>query len=194
MNNRVLGLLALIGAPTLGICSYLESVYPQLKNTWFYGVWGIVYMSAWICSLLVMQRLQATGSSRFGKAILKIAIGSLILANFSNVYAGLFPGDRPLLFIILDAFWPISNLLMLVIGITVIVKKGLSGWRRYVPLFVGLWLPTMLVLMITLGRVGTVGTISSFYSAIAWSLLAISVLIESNLKQATTGRLIYQAY
>jgi hypothetical protein len=142
----------------------------------FYGTWGIIYITAWMCSIRGLQRLNATGRTKFGKVLLWIMMGALLLANLSNVYQIVAPGVKSALFLILDSFWPLSNLLMLVVGITVIVAKQLKGWRRFVPLLVGLWFPVLVVCMNIFGRAGISGTIAAVYSATAWSLLAISVL------------------
>jgi hypothetical protein len=119
--------------------------------------------------------VKATGKTKFGKAILWIVLNTLLLANLSNLYQIVSPGSRSGLFLILDFFWPVSNLLMLVIGITVVAAKQVKGWQRFMPLLVGLWFPVVIVCMNLFGRAGVTGTIAGVYSAIAWSLLAIMI-------------------
>jgi hypothetical protein len=75
---------------------------------------------------------------------------------------------------------------MLVVGIAVIRAKGLQSWRRYVPLLVGCWFPVLIICMNVFGRDGVTGTISSYYSAIAWSLMAIAILTAK--KEVTSTR------
>ncbi|QMU27259.1 hypothetical protein [Adhaeribacter radiodurans] len=179
MNNKLLGILALLGAPTLLIGMHLEQTYPSLSNSWFTGVWGITYISAWMASIVALRRLQATGTSRFGKALLWIISGTLILANISNVYQIILPKDKSTLFIIIDSFWPISNIIMLVVGIMVIKAKVLLGWQRFVPLVVGLWFPLTMLTMAIVGRDAPIMEVVPYYTAIAWSLLAIVVLTAS---------------
>jgi hypothetical protein len=176
MNNKTLGTLALIGAPFMVIGMYLEQTYQHLSDSWFTGVWGLIYITAWMASIVALRRMNATGNSRFGKAILWVITVTLILANISNVYQLFAPRDKSILFIILDAFWPISNLIMLVVGITVIRAKVLSGWQRFVPLVVGLWFPLTALGLIFVGRDAPVMVLVPYYTAIAWSLLAIVVL------------------
>jgi hypothetical protein len=177
MNNKTLGTLALAGAPFLSLGVYLEELYPTaLHDSWFTGACGLVYISGWSCSMIAMQRLEATGKNRFGKAVLRVILAMLLLANFSNMYQLLFPQDKSMLFWTLDVFWPLSNLMMLVVGIAVVMAKGLPGWRRYVPLAVGLWLPTALLTVQLFGRTAPVFLFGSAYSVIAWTLLAVAVL------------------
>jgi hypothetical protein len=176
LNLKILGVLGLIGAPFLLLGSRLAQWFPALEGAWFYGVWGFIYISAWMCSIQGLRLLEATGKSLFGKLILHIITTTLILANVSNVYAFLFPNDQSGFFFFLDAFWPISNLVMLVVGITVVAAKGLPGWRRYVPLLVGLWFPSSMGLLWLVGNDSPWMSVGEYYSAIAWSLLAIVVI------------------
>jgi hypothetical protein len=176
MNNRILGSLALAGAPFFMLSSFLQPYFSFMHEQQFYGVWGVIYLGAWMCSIRGLQRLKATGKSMFGKAILWIMLGALLLAALSNVYKIIEPGTTSPLFFMLDAFWPLSNLAMFVVGITVAVARQLRGWRRFIPLFAGLWFPVLVVCMNLFGRAGITGTIAGVYSAVAWSLLAFMVL------------------
>jgi hypothetical protein len=176
MNNRLLGTLALLGAPCLLIGSTLENTYPLLAGGWFYGVYGFMHITGWMCSMEVLRRAKATGHSSFGKLILWLILGTLFLANASNVFAIFAPKDRSMLMIVLDSFWPISNLLMFIVGITVIVSKGLSGWQRFIPLVVGLWFPFAMVYRIFLSNLHLPFNVVFTYSTIAWSVLALMAM------------------
>ena len=177
MNNKTLGLLALTGAPFLLTGPLLEEIFKPVTGIGFYGAWAFVYITAWMCSMEALRRMEATGRSRFGKNLLRIILVTLSLANLSNIYALMAPENKSsVLFRVLDSFWPISNLIMLVVGITVIAAKGLPGWRRYVPLMAGLWFPMTLLAMILAGRTSPLLVFVPWYSAIAWSLLAVAVL------------------
>ncbi len=176
MNNKTLGTLALIGAPFMWLGMHLEGTYGNLSNSWFTGVWGLLFISGWFCSIIALRRMQATGQSKFGKGILSVIMGTLVLSNLSNVYQLLLPKDKSPLFIALDAFWPISNLIMLAVGIAVIASRGLSGWRCYVPLLVGCWFPLAMVSRVLLGNWLAGFPVVGLYSAVAWTLLAVVVL------------------
>jgi hypothetical protein len=184
MNNKTLGTLALIGAPFLALGGCLEEFYKPLNDSRFTGIWGVIYISAWMCSMIALRRMQATGKSRFGRIQLIVILCTLVLANLSNLYQILFPGEKTQLFWALDIFWPFSNLIMLVVGITVAVTGGLPGWRRYVPLAVGLWLPLALLSLQWFGRIPSVLVAGSLYSAVAWTLLALCVLTARQSKPA----------
>ncbi|MDQ4140236.1 MAG: hypothetical protein M3142_06895 [Bacteroidota bacterium] len=87
MKNKTLGILALMGAPALLIGMHLEQTYKYLSDSWFTGVWGIIYISAWMASIIALRRIEATGKSRFGRIILRVITATLILADISNVYS-----------------------------------------------------------------------------------------------------------
>ncbi|HEX2532337.1 MAG TPA: hypothetical protein VHK69_01305 [Chitinophagaceae bacterium] len=175
MNNKILGSLALAGAPFFLLSGYLQPYCSFLHEQQFYGAWGIVYLTGWMCSIRGLQRLQATGSGKWGRGLLWVLLGSLGLATLSNAVQLFDPGNRSLLFIVLDAFWPVSNLLMGAAAITVAVAGRLNGWRRFVPLLAGAWLPVLVVCAAVFGRTGVTGTIAGVYSAIAWSVLALMI-------------------
>ncbi|WP_247234881.1 hypothetical protein [Telluribacter sp. SYSU D00476] len=194
MKNSSLALLALLGAPTLWLGFYIEGRYPHLSNSWFTGLWGLIYMCAWMCSIVCMQRLKVTGTTRFGKGILWVILGTLTLANWSNVIQLVSPEYKPAYFFYLDACWPISNFLMLPIGITAFMARGLSGWRRYVPLVPALWYPVLVISMLLLGRTTATGLILGIHSALGWTLLALALYLESRKTEskATTVSIKYE--
>jgi hypothetical protein len=68
---------------------------------------------------------------------------------------------------------------MLVSGITIAAQGVLKGWRRYVPLAVGLWLPIGLLLWAIFSRTPGMLLFSGIYSALTWSLMAIGIITSS---------------
>jgi hypothetical protein len=196
MNNKNLGTLALTGAPFLLIGFKVEQHYAFLADSWFTGAWGLVYSTAWLCSVAGLHRLGAAGKSRFGRVLLPVVMGMLGLANVSNLYKLLLPDYASPLFYAFDVFWPLSNLAMLVVGITVIRAKVLAGWRRYVPLAVGLWFPLTMLGVVLVGRTSPYLFYVPYYSAIAWTLLALAVRgksITNDQLQMTNGSQSYCA-
>ncbi|WP_460970516.1 hypothetical protein [Spirosoma migulaei] len=176
MNHKILGLLGLIGAPTLGVGMYLESIHHPLASSWFVKTWGLLYISGWLSSMEGLRRLEATGSDRFGKTIIRVVLVTLCLANVYNVWEMIDPKSTSILYFIVDMNWPLSNLLMVAVGIAVLRARRLYGWQRWIPLFMGFWLPLAFSLSKLVGLTSSVMLISGAYSALAWSLLAITVL------------------
>lgn len=175
MSNRLLGVLAFLGAPWLFIGTYLEQRTPHLRDSWFTGVWGILFISGWMCAVVALRRLKATGGSSYGKIILTLLLVSLSIANISNIIQMIVEHSKPSYFMLFDLFWPLSNVIMFVVGITVLAAKGLSGWKRYIPLATGLWFPLAM-----LSSLWDNSLVSFFfggvYSLLAWALLAFVII------------------
>lgn len=186
MSNRLLGILALIGSPWLFIGMYLEQRIPRLLDSWFTGVWGLLFISGWICSVIALRSLKATGNSSFGKILLIILLVTLSLANVSNVIQLIVEKDKPSYFMVLDICWPLSNVIMLITGIMVIIVKGLPAWKRWIPLATGLWFPLAMLSFLIDNKI--VSLLVGFYSVIAWALLAIVIITTKKETEAVRQR------
>ena len=108
--------------------------------------------------------------------MLLIQLVGLVLAfMFGLLEATGLLGRESIVFNVTDAAWPLSMIWMIVVGVTVIVAKRLSGWQRFDPLLCPLWLPTAITLSIAFGH--TVGGIVGFgYAAVLWTLLGYVVV------------------
>jgi hypothetical protein len=179
MNNQVLGSIAIICAPALLIEGLLRG---EQENALISGIASIVFMVGWICSNIGMKHMRATGTGQWGRAVLLIQLVGLVLAFvFGFLEATGLLGRESILFNITDAAWPLSMLWMIVVGVTVIVAKRLSGWQRFVPLLCPFWLPIAIVISIAFGD--TVGGIVGFgYAAVLWALLGY-VVVRSDIRQ-----------
>jgi apolipoprotein N-acyltransferase len=104
MSNKLLGILALIGAPWLFIGTSMEQRMPHLSDSWFTGVWGIIFISGWMCAVIALKRLRATGNTSFGKILLIVLIISLSIANLSNVIQIVVERNKPSYFVSLTCF------------------------------------------------------------------------------------------
>lgn len=181
LTNRTLGILGLVSAPFLSVGMLLTELYPALKQTAFDGLSGLFFMLPWMGCLVGLLRLRATGDTAFGRNIILANLATLTLANAWNLYNAVQPWANTPLFFFLDAFWPISMLAMLLVGITAVGAGTLPGWRRYVPLAVGLWLPftalvgTLAGLLIPASGLLAM-SLSGLYATVCWGLLAYIVL------------------
>ncbi|MDO1448130.1 hypothetical protein Q0590_17785 [Rhodocytophaga aerolata] len=178
MNNRILGLLAIVGAPFLLIdyCIHGQNGGgEQFEHTSLSGIFSIIYISAWMCSMVGLKNMYAAGDTKNNNLWILIPIVTLSMANIWNVWETIQPGANTLLYHLLDAFWPISNIVMFFFGIRVIWVKKLQGWKRFVPLLVGLWLPLSIVLSLVAGLTVSSMLISGLYSAFAWAILGYVV-------------------
>ncbi len=185
MWNRTLGTIGMLGAPFLCIDLIFHSGKANgeaYTHTSLGGIFSLLYITAWMCSIIGLWRLQATGKNKSGKTLLVIILITLTLANGWNVYEIIDPQANTPLYALLDMFWPISNLVMFIVGIAVIVARKLTGWKRFVPLLVGLWFPISICLFLLLGRTIMVMYLSGLYSAINWIVLGYVVRISEPAK------------
>jgi hypothetical protein len=184
LNNRVLGTFTMISASALLIEVLLLRGQENAPIT---GIASMVFMAGWICSNLGMWRLRATGTGNWGRAVLLIQLVGLVLAfMFGFFEATRLLGRESIVFNVTDAAWPLSMLWMLVVGVTVIVAKRLSGWQRFVPLLCPFWLPISIILSIAFGD--TVGDIVGFgYAAVLWALLGYIVVRSDSRQLAPTA-------
>ncbi len=183
-SNRTLGILGFLGAHYMLIAPLLPIRYPALAQSAFDGLIGLLFMLTWMGSLLGLIRLNVMGHSSFGRFIIRANLVTLALANIWNLYQAIDPNANTILYRVLDLFWPISMVMMLVVGIMVVRVGTLRGWRRYVPLAVGLWLPLTALLGklmgIALGNIEAqavdstqyVLVLSGVYASIGWCSLA----------------------
>lgn len=173
MNNRLLGTIAIICAPALLI---EELLLRGQENAPITGIASMLFMAGWICSNIGMWRMRATGTGKWGRAVLLVQLVGLVLAFMFGLFEATGLLDREsIVFNVTDAAWPLSMLWMIVVGVTVIVANRLSGWQRFVPLLCPLWLPIAITLSIALGD--TVGGIVGFgYAAVLWALLGYVVV------------------
>ena len=64
---------------------------------------------------------------------------------------------------------------MLIVGVTVLIVKGLPGWKRYIPLATGLWFP--LAMLFSFAQISILSFFfGAIFSALALGLLAIVII------------------
>lgn len=172
MNDRMLGIIAMICAPALLVETLLRG---EQENALITGIASMVFMAGWICSNTGMRRMQAAGTGKWGRAALLIQLVGLVLAFMFGFFeaTGLL-GRESIVFNVTDAAWPLSMLWMIVVGITVIRANRLSGWRRIVPLLCPFWLLIAIVGSIALGDTAG-GSLGFGYAAVLWVLLGYIV-------------------
>jgi len=173
----MLGWLGILGSPFLAIVLCINGIFENSRETVLGGVLSLLYMTGWMCSILGLYRLNAAGFSKAGKIILTTQVLLLSIGDIWNVYAIIRPGDPALLYSILDLSWPLSNIFMFVTGLAILLAKQLKGWKRIVPLIVGLWFPLTVVLApVFFGKTNTTVLIIGIYSFISWSFLGMAVI------------------
>ena len=172
MNDRIMGTIAMICAPALLIDGLLRQGQESALIT---GIASMVFMAGWICSNTGMRRMRAAGTGKWGRAVLLIQLAGLALAFMFGFFeaTGLL-GRESIIFSITDMAWPLSMLWMLVVGVTVIRARRLSGWQRFVPVLCPFWLLIAIVGSMTFGDAAG-GFLGFGYATILWVMLGYIV-------------------
>src|SRR5215203_5404173 len=83
MCNKILGVVALICAPFLCI-DFLDNLAVS-SSSWTTGLYGFIYMSGWMGSIIGLYRLNATGTYPMAKVILIVQFVLLLIAQAFNL-------------------------------------------------------------------------------------------------------------
>jgi len=172
MKNKLQAAISFIGAPCLAIDFYRHANGGEQSNTSVLtNILDILYMAGWICTMFRFIRMRLNGSSKAARILLYLQLFFLFLAGSSDIVTILkipVPGN---LFFYWDLFWPLSNCLMLVTGISIVIAGRLHEWKRWIPLMAGLWLPVTLLVKFYLSP-EYMAYIGGTYSLLMWTLMA----------------------
>ncbi|MFD1539249.1 hypothetical protein [Nonomuraea guangzhouensis] len=151
---RVLGLTL-----TAGTLAWATSIFLYgTQNTGFaerFGdLTGLLFQGGVFALLTVQARTQATGITRVSRIMLRVEAVLLALASVWSLLHGVLPEpaqDGPLL-AILDLFWPLSMLGMMIIGVKLAVAGRWRGPLRWWPLIAESWAVVTVPLFIVFGE------------------------------------------
>jgi hypothetical protein len=179
-RTRVLGLMGIAGAPWMLIDFMENGLYDHFKNTSVSGLRSFIFITGWICCVWGLYRLKAAGTSGWGRAILLTQIVLLLLANGWNIYVIVNPQGNIWLFNKLTFFWMASAYFMILTGIVILTAKKWQGFKRYLPLMAGLWLPFVFFVVARIfGLTLTTLVISGIYSTVVFTLLGFSIIAST---------------
>ena len=151
LNTRLLGALAVVGAPMLLIFFLFGSIDASATKTLtqqIVSLTGVLYIGGWICGAVGMRRLRATGDGTGGKIVFVIQITLLSFALLFSVMetCGYTYESGGLIYAVADAGYPLSHLFMIVVGIFVRRAKVWKGAASIAPFLVGFALPAFFAL------------------------------------------------
>jgi hypothetical protein len=184
MSTRALGLAGILCSPFLAIQLNIYEIFENYKATSMAGVFSLIYMTGWFCSILGLYKLNAAGNKK-GRIILIIQMILLTIGNLWNIYSIIDPHCDTTFFHVADLIgWPFDNIFMLATGVAIVAAKQLDSWKRFVALFVGLWFPVTLIITRMIFGSNTELIITSMYSIVGWSLLGLAVFRSANEEEA----------
>jgi hypothetical protein len=112
-------------------------------------VGGLAFQAGLFALWLTYKQTAATGSGRFGRWLLYVVFGLLVLATAWSVLHLVLPNDYAdeWWMLVLDAAWPLSMLGFLLCGIAVAVVGRWRGSLRWAPLVAESWAPVSMALI-----------------------------------------------
>jgi len=174
---RLLGTLGMIASPMLLLEGPLSQRFGAMGSNFWMGLCSLLYVLGWMCSLVGLRWLRATGDGLFARFFFWLQLVGLGLAAVWAAYYIVVPGlqEKTGLLQVTDAAWPLSHILMLVLGGLLVGAKRLRGWRRFPPFLCGLALPVFIV-MRGVGAPGAVMSLSfPVLTTLGFFLLGLAV-------------------
>lgn len=186
---RACGAMIILGAIAWSYGWLQAGVMPENVNDqveiWMSGLFQV----GLVALLAVMRATDATGVTRPGRFVLNAEIIALALAIGWTI-PFLFDANRPHtgILVVLDAFWPLSMVGLIVVGIFVIRARRWPSPARYLPLAASLLIPVDIALNVAGLGLDAQIVVSSAYLALAYTALGLAVIsqISALPKQSTT--------
>lgn len=187
MNTRTirsLGALVALGGVLWGL-AWVLSPSEQGDNSqveiWASGIFQLGLLAL----LVVMWFSHATGMGRVGRGLLAAEVVAVVLA-FAWTVPYLVDANRPTtgVLVVLDVFWPLSMLGLIIVGALVVRAARWPVPLRYLPLVAGLLIPVDI--SVAWAPDGVRNAVMGAYLAASYGLLGISMIRESAALSAAT--------
>ena len=139
MNNRVLGLICIVGATVVfatGLLNSLKIISDDTQTNI-----GYLYYIAGIAGLLGIINGNGVGSKVVARALAFIPVAGFAILMVGEPLRWLGMIDMNSVFFGIG--WLVQLAGMLLVGILVVAAKTWSGWRRFVPLLCILSIPVL---------------------------------------------------
>ncbi|MGI5274117.1 hypothetical protein ACQEUU_33625 [Nonomuraea sp. CA-218870] len=146
---RAAGLLLAIGSAAwaTGIAIVGDEIQKGIQT--LDTITGMLFVVGLFAYVLVVRATRGAGDGWtrvIPYGLLVFLAGAFLLNALSFGYAT--HDEFPLPLMILDACWPLSQLGMLALGVTVAVRGRYRGAARWLPLAAGMWFPVTMVAQI----------------------------------------------
>lgn len=184
---RILGVLTAIGGVTWGLAWILspsDGTTNSQVEIWASGVFQLgllaLLATAWVT--------WATGTGRAARTVLAAELVAVVLAVAWTV-PYLFDANRPTtgVLVVLDAFWPLSMLGLVVVGVMISRAGRWPSPVRHLPLMASLLIPVDLAVMWAPDVVRN--AVMGAYLAVAYAAVGLGVAHEAGRLAARSGAL-----
>ncbi|CAN5876095.1 hypothetical protein BH23ACT12_BH23ACT12_10520 [soil metagenome] len=174
---KACGAMIILGAIAWSYSWLQAGVMPEGVNDqveiWMSGAFQL----GLVALLAVMRATDATGKTRPGRFVVNAEIVAVALAICWTV-PFLFDANRPhtTILVILDAFWPLSMVGLVVVGIFVARAGRWPSPARYLPLAASLLIPVDILLNVAGLSLEAQNVVRSAYLALAYLALGLAVI------------------
>ena len=177
MSTRVLGSILIVGSLAVALNSFRSSDAFDLISSIALMLWCI----GGVFGLIGMLRLNALGQNPVARAFgfLPILGFVTILLADSLRLAGVYPMGTPVNNALAAIGWIAILAGMLVVGIITIAAKTWTGWRRFVPLLIIVFIPVSLGLGSLIGDMQVSGAVAY----LAWIVLGYVIATGSPVQE-----------
>jgi hypothetical protein len=177
---RLLGIITMLGAPAMTIeaARHGFQMVPNEQTDVIGALLYALFSIGWLAGMIGLWQLRATGKSRLGRIILAAPLVTIPLAILQSLVDILKVNTSNPFYMVTDLAWPFSMLLTFIVGVAVVVARGLPGWKRFIPLYTGIGVPLALISM-ALGF-GMPMWYFDFHTITGWTLLGYVVFSEAD--------------
>lgn len=167
-SMRLLGLLGMVLSPSFFVM-FTSDTNAQGNLTQAAAFAGFLFTIGWFSNVLGLWQLRATGKRLPGRILLGVELVGVTLAAIFQIFEFTGFAVGTIFFTIVDIAWPLSMIILLIVGITIAIIGGLRGAARFVPVIAPLWLPLNIIVTMAAGR-DAVLLISGIVATIGWFL------------------------
>lgn len=186
----VIGALVGLGLSVARAATNKSGAFQTSGNFAFVEILTVLAFSSLLIGAVGLARSGAAGFSLLGKIGFGLALPGLTMATLFELSAGLQNEPADMLGILAGL---LAGLGMLLVGIAIVQAQHWQGWRRYAPLFVGLY-PLAMVFAyplmesnpaLTAGGSQDLDLVLTALWFICWLPLGIALWIEASQRQAS---------
>ena len=138
--NRRYGAALAAGSAAWAVCALIAGPIKDGDNSRLELAGSFAFQLGLLCLIAALWQTNATGTSRWGRAVLSVQTVLVLLAVGWTVPHLFEPNmnDEGII-VALDAAWPLSMLWLIVVGATVARAQRWPGALRWAPLLASLW-------------------------------------------------------
>lgn len=172
---KLCGILVALGAVTWAATRLATGIPEEGVNDPI-EIWGgAAFLVGVVAMLAVMRATDATGASRWGRIIVNVGFVFVALAMAWNI-PFMVDANRPHegVVVVLDAFWPLSMVWLIVVGVAVVRARRWPTPARWLPLAASMLVPLDVALFWLPEQAAHVFTWT--YLATAYTLVGVEIV------------------